>query len=124
MARLELLSDSVTEERVAQVAFDSIPSGVSLGELAEVTLSLPATQDGLLLPNASIRQQGGQTGVWLYEDGTLRFVAVQVGLSSLDGKVQVLIGVKAGDRVVLHNEKELTAGSRIKVVDSLIGPRS
>ncbi|MBK9027781.1 Efflux transporter, RND family, MFP subunit [Candidatus Propionivibrio aalborgensis] len=124
VARLELLSDSVTEERVAQVAFDSIPSGVSLGELAEVTLSLPATQDGLLLPNASIRQQGGQTGVWLYEDGTLRFVAVQVGLSSLDGKVQVLIGVKAGDRVVLHNEKELTAGSRIKVVDSLIGPRS
>jgi HlyD family secretion protein len=42
VARVEALSDSVTEERVAQVAVDSLPAGVSVGELAEVTLALPA----------------------------------------------------------------------------------
>ena len=122
VVRLELLSDSVTEERVAQVAFDSIPAGVSLGELAEVTLTLPASQSGLVLPNASIRQQGGKAGVWLHNDGELRFVEVQAGRSSLDGKVLVLAGLKAGDRVVVHSEKELVAGSRIKEVESLVNP--
>ena len=124
VVRLEMLSDSVTEERVAQVAFDSIPADVSLGELAEVTLTLPASRSGLLLPNASIKQQGGKTGVWVHDDGVLRFVAVQPGGSSLDGKVLVLAGLKAGERVVVHSEKELQAGSRIKVVESLAGPRT
>jgi HlyD family secretion protein len=123
VVRLELLSDSVTEERVAQVAFDSIPAGVSLGELAEVTLALPASQSGLILPNASIKQQGGKMGVWVYDDGGLRFAAVQPGASSLDGKVLVRSGLKAGEQVVVHSEKELLAGSRIKVVESLAGSR-
>jgi HlyD family secretion protein len=35
--------------------------------------------------------------------------------------VQVLEGVKAGDEVVVYSEKELGAGSRIKVVESLAG---
>lgn len=124
VVRLELLSDSVTEERVAQVAFDSIPPDVSLGELAEVTLSLPATPSGLQLPLASVRQLGGKAGVWRYRDGELRFIEVQLGRSSLDGRVQVLAGLQSGDRVVVHSEKELAADSRIKVVDALAGARS
>jgi HlyD family secretion protein len=120
VVRLELLGDSVTEERVAQITFDSIPADISLGELAEVTLTLPATQAGLVLPNAAIKQQGGKAGVWLYNDDELRFVELEFGRSSLDGKVLVLAGLKAGDRVVVHSEKELNSGSRIKVVDSLV----
>lgn len=123
VVRLELLSDSVTEERVAQIAFDSMPAGVSLGELAEVVLTLPATQSGLVLPNASIKQQGGKSGVWVYEQGALRFAEVELGRSSLDGKVLVLAGLQAGQRVVVHSEKEVQAGSRIQVVESLGGSR-
>jgi HlyD family secretion protein len=53
VARVEATSDSVTEERVAMVAFDAAPAGLSAGELAEVTLALPATPRTLLLPNQS-----------------------------------------------------------------------
>jgi HlyD family secretion protein len=120
VVRLELLSDSVTEERIAQVAFDPIPADVSLGELAEVTLTLPETQRGLVLPNAGIKQHGGKTGVWRYNDGELRFVDVQTGRSSLDGNVLIMAGLKAGDRVVVHSEKELATDSRITVVESLV----
>jgi HlyD family secretion protein len=123
VVRLELLSDSVTEERVAQIAFERIPADVSLGELAEVTLTLPATERGVLLSNASIRQQGGKTGVWVQDDGALRFVEVKAGHSSLDGRVLVSGGLKAGERVVVHSEKELAVDSRIKVVNTLNGPR-
>jgi HlyD family secretion protein len=120
VARVEATSDSVTEERVALVAFDKLPSGLATGELAEVTLALPATASALLLPNASLKRQGDQLGVWQVQGSGLRFAALRVGQSSLDGQVQVLDGLKAGDEVVVYSEKELAAGSRIKVVDTLV----
>lgn len=119
VARVELQSDSVTEERVAQVAFETLPAGLSVGELAEVTLRLPVTSPSLLLPNAAIKRQGGQAGAWLLDAGRLQFAPLRLGQSSLDGQVQVLDGLKAGTQVVVYSAKELTAGTRTQVVESL-----
>ena len=127
VSRVESISDSVTEERVAQVAFDSLPAGVSVGELAEVTLALPPPPSALLVPNASIRrrvdpsgmQAREQAAVWLLDGDSLRLAPVRLGQSGLDGRVQVLDGLKAGDRIVVYSEKELAEGGRIKVVDRL-----
>lgn len=122
VARLELLADSVTEERIAQVAFAQPPAGVSVGEMAEVTLSLPVISPALLLPNASIARQQGQTGVWRLKSGQPEFVPVQLGAVGLDGQVQVVQGVAAGDEVVVYSQKALSAGTRIQVVDALVKP--
>jgi HlyD family secretion protein len=119
VARVELLADSVTEERIAQVTFDAA-APASVGELAEVTLQLPETPTALLLPNASIQRQQGQTGVWRLDGGKPVFAPVQLGTHSLDGQVQVLNGVKAGDEVVVYSQKALSAGSRVQVVDALV----
>ena len=121
VVRVEPNSDSVTEERIAQVAFDLMPQGVSTGEMAEVTLHLPALGDTLLIPNASLRYRGAQAGVWLRADGHLRFAPVKTGAEGLDGKVQIIDGLKAGDEIVVYSERDLDDGSRIKVVSSLIG---
>ena len=121
VARVEAVSDSVTEERIALVAFDQAPPGLSVGELAEVTLSVPATAMAVLLPNASIRRQQGQVGVWRLLEGALRFAPVRIGQTSLDGQVQILDGVKPGDTVVVYSEKDIVADGRIQVVDSLAG---
>ena len=122
VARLELLADPVTEERIAQVAFTQMPAHVSVGEMAEVTLQLPATAPALLLPNAAIQRQQGQTGVWRLTDDQLEFAPVKLGVQSLDGQVQVLQGLAKDDRVVIYSEKMLQATSRIKVVDALVKP--
>lgn len=119
VARVELLADSVTEERIAQVTFDAA-APASVGELAEVTLQLPETPAALLLPNASIQRQQGQTGVWRLDGGKPVFVPVQLGAHSLDGQVQVLDGVKLGDEVVVYSQKALSAGTRVQVVDALV----
>ena len=121
VVRVEPVSDSVTEERVALVAFDAVPAGVAVGELAEVTLALPAAQAGLLLPNASIKHRGGAAGVWVNAADGLRFVPVRPGMAGLDGQVRVSGELRAGDRVIVHSEKEIDAGSRIQVVDRLVG---
>ena len=124
VARLELLADSVTEERLAQVAFDTPPTQVSVGEMAEVTLQLPATAPALLLPNAAIQHQKGQSGVWRLKDGKPEFTPVQLGTQSLDGQVQVLKGPEKTDRVVVYSQKALSNGARVTVVESLVKPEA
>jgi HlyD family secretion protein len=121
VARVEALSDSVTEERVAQIGFDQVPADLSVGELAEVTLSLSPTSKAVLLPNAAIKRRNAQTGVWVIDAGALRFAPVRTGQASLDGQVQVLGGVKPGMTVVVHSEKEIGERGRIAVVDALAG---
>lgn len=120
VARVETTSDSITEERVAMVTLDALPSGLSTGEQAEVTLTLPASAPALWLPNAAIQRQADRVGVWQVEGGKPRFVPVRLGRASLDGKVQVLEGLADGAEVVVFSEKALAAGRRIKIVDSLV----
>ena len=122
VSRVELQGDSVTEERIAQISFDQPPPGLSVGELAEVTLRLPATPRSLVLPNAAIRRHQGQAGAWLMVDEQLRFAPLQLGETSLDGQVRVLDGLQAGATVVVYSEKEIGADSRIKVVPTLTEP--
>jgi HlyD family secretion protein len=120
VSRVELQGDSVTEERVAQITFDALVLGLSVGELVEVTLKLPPTSRSLLLPNAVVKRQDGKTGVWVLVDGSPKFVPVRLGQSSLDGQVQVLEGLNASDLVVTYSEKEINVKSRIQVVSSLL----
>ena len=121
VARVEMLADAVTEERLAQIAFATTPAvPVSVGELAEVELQLPETAAALLLPNASIQRLQGQTGVWRLSDGKPAFTPVRLGTSSLDGRVQVLEGLKSGDSIVVYSQKALTEGARVQVVDALV----
>ena len=120
VARVEALADSVTEERLAMVAFDALPAGVSVGEMAEVTLHLPATAESLLLPNAAVVQHEGKTGVWRLKDGTLEFAPVTLGVQGLDGTVQVITGLNEGDTVVLYSQTALKPGARIAVVEQLV----
>ena len=124
VARIELLADSVTEERIAHVAFDAPPGGLSAGEMAEVTLQLPATAPALLLPNAAIQHQQGQSGVWRITEGEPAFVPVQFGAHSLDGQVQVLKGLDKNDQVIIYSHKALSSGARISVVDALVKPEA
>jgi HlyD family secretion protein len=88
--------------------------------MAEVTLQLPSTASTLLLPNASIQRQLGQTGVWRLKAGQPEFVPVQLGVSGLDGQVQVLQGLAAGDEVVVYSQKALSADTRVQAVDALL----
>jgi len=121
VVRVEPTSDAVTEERIAKVAFDRAPDGVSTGEMAEVTLRLPAVPNAVIVSNASLRHRGAQPGVWLHANGQLRFTPVKTGAEGLDGTVQILEGLRAGDEVVVYSERDLEDGSRIKVVPSLRG---
>jgi len=123
--RVEPLADAVTQEMLAKIVFERQPQPMPpLGELAEVTVSLAPLPARPVIPNAAIREVDGRRGVWLLADDSLRFVPVELGRSDLDGRVQVLDGLKEGQRIVVYSEKALSAHSRIHVVEQIPGTAS
>ena len=121
---VEPLADAVTEETLAKVVFDQLPEPLPpIGELAEVTVALPALPAGPVLPNAAIQRIDGKLGVWQVDNGDLHFTPVTLGAADLDGQVQVSEGLKVGDHVILYSARALNAHSRIKVVEQIPGVR-
>ncbi|HJV73829.1 MAG TPA: efflux RND transporter periplasmic adaptor subunit [Noviherbaspirillum sp.] len=120
--RVDPHADPVTEEAVAKIEFQQLPASLPpIGELAEVTVALAAHKPMPVVPNASVQRVDGRIGVWTVDDGDLHFTPVRTGASDLDGRVQILEGLKGGERIVVYSQKALGVGSRIKVVEKIAG---
>ncbi len=120
--RVEPLADAVTEEILARIVFDELPDPLPpIGELAEVTVTLPELSAMPVVSNAAVRTVDDQLGVWQIQDGELRFVAVKLGAGDLDGQVQIREGLTIGDRVVVYSEKALSERSRLHIVKQIPG---
>ena len=120
LMRIEPRADAVTEETLAKVVFVAQPTALlPLGELAEVTVQLGDLPAAPTIPNAALRTVNGQRGVWKLSDGDLVFAPITLGGSDLEGHVQVLKGVKAGERVIVYSDKILSSRSRIHIVETL-----
>lgn len=120
--RVEPRADAVTEETLARVEFDVAPDPLPpVGELAEVTVALAVLPRSTVIPNAAVQRVDGKTGVWQVVDGSPRFTAVTLGATDLEGRVQVLSGLRAGDRVVVYSAKVLTSRSRITESNKMPG---
>ena len=125
IARLEPLADAVTEELRAKVAFTTLPGPLPpLGELAEVTVTLPALPAAPTVECAALRRVDGALGVWQVEDGQPAFRPVATGQRDLSGHVQLVTGPPPGTAVVLHSERALGAASRLVLREQLsaVGP--
>lgn len=123
--RIEPRADAVTEETLAKIAFAALPVPPAplppLGELAEVTVQLAGLPAAPVIPNAAIRSVNGQRGVWKLVDGELSFAPLALGRADLDGRVQVIQGLAAGERIIVYSDKALSAKSRIHIVERLAG---
>lgn len=118
--RVEIMADAVTEEVLAKVVFNDLPSPMPpIGELAEVTVALPELSAQSVVPSAAIQQLDGEVGVWRVSDGEIEFAPVTVGENSLSGEVQILRGLQAGDEVVVYSKHALRKGSKIDVVEAI-----
>ena len=120
--RVQPKAHAITEEMLAKVVFDIIPQPLPpMGELAEVTVDLPALAAAPTISNAAVQREGDKVGVWQIVDGDLRFSPIKLGVSDLNGFVQVRDGLNVGDQIVTYSEKKLTQKSRIHTVDRIPG---
>jgi RND family efflux transporter MFP subunit len=122
--RVEPLADAVTEELLAKVSFEALPHPLpAVGELAEVTVALPLSPPAPVVASASVTRVDGRLGVWALDGGELRFTPVKAGASDLEGRVQVVEGLRGGEHVVVYSQRALRSHSRVAVVERLPGAR-
>lgn len=114
VARVEIQSDAVTEERIVAVAFVAAPP-LTVGELAEVTIRRGSATRGLVIPTAAVKRLDQQPGVWQIVDGRTRFRTVQTGIQTLDGMTELRGGLAAGEAVIVHSSAQLREGVKVRI---------
>jgi len=110
--RIGVQSDRVTEEKEINIAFESIPSSITIGEQAEVTIITASYKSVLTLPRSAIVKKGLKTGVWLYADGRAMFREINVVAESFDAKIAVS-GVSKDDKIIICDDRKIVEGMRI-----------
>ncbi len=84
------------------VTLDAVPSGLRLGQTAEVSITTAtSTSDALYVPTAAITTANGASTVKVVAaDGTTRAVAVTLGVVG-DVGTQIVSGLRKGETVVI-----------------------
>lgn len=118
VARIDIVSDAVTEERIVNVSLSN--ARASIGEYAEVTIKLPDLNDTRSIPSAAVKRVDKVSGVWVLRDGLITFKPVKIGLSTMDGRTQILDGLGEGDEVIVYSQQALREGLKVKVVSALV----
>jgi len=88
------------------------------GMFAQGALTLGRVENTLAVPATAVREEIGQTYVYAIENGLIKRKNVKVGPADSAGRVQVLEGLSAGDRIVRANLGSLREG----VTARLAGP--
>ncbi len=91
VARIDIESDRVSEERRVYIACDRCPETFHLGEQAEVLITTGVLAEAVLVPEAGIEDFSGTEGtVWTVENGQLRRREVALGRRTLDSRLEVI----------------------------------
>ena len=101
VARIEIQSDAVNEERLVDVAFDDIPRNIHLAEQAEIIVTTGTLAHAVTVPQSAVGDlRDGSGTVWTMEHGRLQRRAVTFGPELLDGRLPILAGLPPGAAVV------------------------
>ena len=119
--RVDWVSDAVTEERIVHIGFAVQPPTLSVGDLVEVTIHVAERVNARALPAAAVKRVDRQEGVWRVTQGRVAFQPVTVGITTLDGRSQILDGLTDDDQVVVHSEQALRPDARVRVVTAIVG---
>jgi len=95
------------------------PDGMLRGGLfAQGGLTLERVEGALLIPATALREELGERFVYRLADGVVRKAPVKTGHVDGAGRVQVLAGLAAGDRVVRRDLGALREGTPARVLDA------
>jgi HlyD family secretion protein len=120
VARIEIQSDAVNQERLVDVVFDRLPPDIHLAEQAEVYITTSVLERAVLVPQVAVTDATGDPGtgargtVWTVENGRLAQRQLSFGPQLLDGRLPVLSGLPEGASIVLP-QSGLRVGRAAKI---------
>ncbi len=124
IARLDSRIDAATRAITARAEFPNPSGRIKPGMLMRVSIS-HGGRDALAVPEAAVQFEGDQAYVFVIaargEGLAARKQAIDTGVSQ-DGFVEVLGGLKAGDRVVADGLNRIQDGQPVRVGGGRPGP--
>ena len=116
VARIEVQSDPVNEERLVEVAFARTPPDIHLAEQAEVAIATGTLAHAVAVPQTAVSDRAGNSGkVWTLEDGKLQRRTVSLGPQLLDGRLPVVGGLPEHAQTVVAPLSGLVTGRAARV---------
>lgn len=117
-------ADPVSRTYPARIALDKTGAHLALGMTARVRFGSASTSSGqagegsFVVPLTAIFQQGDKPAVWIVAaDRSLSLRPVRVA-AYRDGGAVIAGGLAAGERIVSAGVHKLTAGEKIRIVES------
>jgi multidrug efflux system membrane fusion protein len=92
------------------------------GAFAEVTIPVDRRGDAPVIPQTAVRPSERGFLAYVVENGIARERVLNLGMRTLDGRVEVLSGVKAGEKIVVRGGEALREGAKVKVEGEAAGP--
>lgn len=83
-----------------KISFDPGSEAVKPGMTASAVITTAQLENVLMMPSRAVVEKDNQKFVRILENNTPREVAITMGLNGDDGMVEVISGVKEGDKVV------------------------
>lgn len=117
VARIDIESDRLSEERRVYVACEECPANFHLGEQAEVFITTMRLNDVTLIPEESIIDSKESSGdIWVVSDHHLHRRTVQFGARTLEGRREIASELN-GDLPVIGLHKKLREGGLVNVTE-------
>ena len=111
VARIEIQSDAVNEERLVEVAFDNAPPDIHLAEQAEVIITTDLLARAVPVSPNAVTNRSNDTGkVWTLEQGLLQQRDVTFAPELLDGRLPIIGGLPSDAQVVVSPRTGLAVG--------------
>jgi HlyD family secretion protein len=111
VARIDVESDRVTEERRVYITSAAFDTQAFLGEQAEAVITVSQLTRAVLVPEMAIENRKDAAGtVWTVENGRLARRTVKLGQRTLDGRYEISDGVPADAAVLTRIEWGLIEG--------------
>lgn len=115
VARIDIESDRVNEERRVYVVCNQCPGSFHLGEQAEVLITTTVLEQATLIPEtAAVEFDGADGKIWVVIDKKLQLLAVRFGSKTLDGRLVIVTDLPDGALPVTGLQKGLSEGRRAK----------
>lgn len=85
------------------------------GLIADVTFTLSVHEDAVVVPGDAVVLEGDIFLVYVVEDGLAAPRPVELGVKQ-NGRMEILSGLEAGDRLIVEGQRQVRGGDEVTVV--------
>ena len=100
-----------------KVELDNKDGKIKSGMMAEVSFTMAASDDTILLPRNAVIEKDNETYVYVINNGKAKKTAVELGIEAED-TIEIKSGLKKGDNVVTKGQTYLSDGEEVTIANT------